>query len=176
MSIYSNVTKQFLNNLRKFAEQQKDQFALKIENRIFKQSLDIKLAEILSPITKKLDEVKETTRKIGDVIEESQPETSQLATENSEPQLQIENNQDDTPPGELYYVPLENTLTNKKKEQKGFFQIKEDQKGQRVRNKIPVAESGDSRVEIKGKNFKLTPNLQNVFTDTTGKSLKNLIE
>ena len=34
--------------------------------------------------------------------------------------------------------------------------------------------SGDSRVEIKGKNFNLTPNLQKVFTDTTGKSSKKL--
>ena len=34
--------------------------------------------------------------------------------------------------------------------------------------------SGDSRVEIKGIHFNITPNLQNVFTDTTGKSLKKL--
>ena len=39
---------------------------------------------------------------------------------------------------------------------------------------IPVEISGDSRVEKKGKNFDITPNLQNVFTDTTGKSLKKL--
>ena len=38
----------------------------------------------------------------------------------------------------------------------------------------PVEILGDSRVEIKGKNFNITPNLQNVFTDTTGKSLKKL--
>ena len=34
--------------------------------------------------------------------------------------------------------------------------------------------SGDSRVEIKDKNVNITPNLQKVFTDTTGKSLKKL--
>ena len=52
MSIYPNVSEQDLNNLPKLAEQQKDPRALKIENRIFKQTHDIKLAESLSPITK----------------------------------------------------------------------------------------------------------------------------
>ena len=42
MSIYSNVTEQDLINLRKLAEQQKEQRALKIKNRILKQSFDIK--------------------------------------------------------------------------------------------------------------------------------------
>ena len=38
MSIYSNVTEQDLINSRKLAKQQKAQRALKIENRIFKQT------------------------------------------------------------------------------------------------------------------------------------------
>ena len=83
MSIYSNVTEQDLINLRKLAEQQKNQRALKIKNRILKQTHDINLAESLSPITKKLDEIKETTQNIGDVIKETQPGTPQLAIENS---------------------------------------------------------------------------------------------
>ena len=53
MSIYSNVTEQDLDNLRKLAEQQKKQRAHKIKKRIIKQTHDIKLAESLSPITKK---------------------------------------------------------------------------------------------------------------------------
>ena len=57
MSIYSNVTEQDLINLRKLADQQKEQRALKIKNRILKQTHDKKLAESLSPITKKLDKV-----------------------------------------------------------------------------------------------------------------------
>ena len=63
MSIYSNVTEQKLINLRKLAEQQKNQRVHKIENRILKQTHDINLAESLSPITKKLEEIKETTKK-----------------------------------------------------------------------------------------------------------------
>ena len=63
MSIYSNVTEQDLNNLRKLAEQKKNQRAPKIKNRILKQTHDIKLAEPLSPITRKIDEVNEITKK-----------------------------------------------------------------------------------------------------------------
>ena len=58
MSIYSNVTEQDLLNLRKLAEQQKNQRGEKIKNRILKQTHDVKLAESLSPITEKLEEVK----------------------------------------------------------------------------------------------------------------------
>ena len=61
MSTYSNVTEQDLINLRKLAEQQKNQRALKIKNRILKQFHYKKLAETLSPITKKLDEVNGST-------------------------------------------------------------------------------------------------------------------
>ena len=68
MSIYSNVTEQNLNNLRTLAEQQKNHRALKIKNRILKQTHDIKLAENLSPITEKLEEVNESTQKISDII------------------------------------------------------------------------------------------------------------
>ena len=57
MSICSIVTEQDLFNLLKLAEQQKEQQALEIKIKILKQTHDIKLAESLSPITKKLDEV-----------------------------------------------------------------------------------------------------------------------
>ena len=61
MSIYSNVTEEDLNILRKLAQQQKEQRALKINNRILKQTHDIKLAESLSPITKKIGDVIKTS-------------------------------------------------------------------------------------------------------------------
>ena len=63
MSIYSNVTEQDLINLRKLAEQQKEQRALEIRNKVLKQTHDIKLAESLSPIIKKLEEVNKSTKK-----------------------------------------------------------------------------------------------------------------
>ena len=52
MSIYSNVTEQDLTLLRKLAKQQKKR-AFKIKNRSLKRIYDIKLAESLSPPTKK---------------------------------------------------------------------------------------------------------------------------
>ena len=56
MSFYSIVTEKDLNNLPKLAEKQKNERALKIKNRISRQTHDVKLAESSSPITKKLDE------------------------------------------------------------------------------------------------------------------------
>ena len=126
MSIYSNVTEQDLDNLRKLAEQQRNERARKIQNKILKQTHDTKLAESLSPITKRLDLVENNKgKKIGDLINksdhespaientQSQPETTQAAIENT-PTIQpaIENTQ--TQPGVIYDVSLENTLTNMK--------------------------------------------------------------
>ena len=71
MSIYSNVTEKDLDKLRKLADQQKNERALKIKNRILKQTHDVKLAESLSPITKKLDTINMSTEKVGDIIKET---------------------------------------------------------------------------------------------------------
>ena len=78
MNIYPNVTEQDLINLRKLAKQQKNQRAIKIKNRILKQTHDEKLAEFLSPITEKLDMINETTEKFGDIINESNLENDNL--------------------------------------------------------------------------------------------------
>ena len=61
-----------------------------------------------------------------------------------------------------------------KNEQKRFFKIREDKDGQRYWNGIPIQTARYPIVEVKGKNFNITTNLQNVFTDTTGKSVKKL--
>ena len=174
MSIYSNVTEQDLDNLRKLAQQQKDQRALKIKNRILEKTHDKKLAESLSPLTKRLDLIENNKgEKIGDLIKKSESELP--AIENTQAQAEtpaIENTQ--VQPGVLYEVSLENTLTNMKDKEKGFFKIREGKDGQRYWNGIPIEIPGGSRVKINDKTFNITPNLQNVFTDTTGKSLKNL--
>ena len=56
-----------------------------------KQTQDIKIAESVSPITKKLDEVKDSTKNIGDVIKENY--LPQLAIENTHNALPIEKEQ-----------------------------------------------------------------------------------
>ena len=63
LSSYPNVTEQDSNILRKLAEQQKNQRAFKSKNRILKQTHGIKLAESLSPLPEKLDEISESTKK-----------------------------------------------------------------------------------------------------------------
>ena len=89
MSNYSNVPEQDLIILRKLAEQQKEQRALKNKKIIIlKQTHDIKLTESFSRIIKKLDELTKTTRKLGDVMKETN--TPQLAIENTH-QPPIEN-------------------------------------------------------------------------------------
>ena len=80
MSIYSNVTEQDLINLRKLAEQQKNQRAIKIKNKIFKQTHDKKLAGNLSPITKKLAEVKNSAKKLGELLKKSDVEDGDTQT------------------------------------------------------------------------------------------------
>ena len=66
MSIHSNVSDEDMIILRELAEQQKNQRPLRIKDRILKQTLDIKLAESLSPITKKLEKVKEALKNMRD--------------------------------------------------------------------------------------------------------------
>ena len=83
MSIFSNVTKQDLINLRKLAEQQKNQRALKIKNRILERTHDVKLAESLSPLTKRLDLIENNKgEKIKDLIKQSET----LAIDNTQTQ------------------------------------------------------------------------------------------
>ena len=71
MSFYSNVAGKDLIILCKLAEQQKNQGKINNKNRILKQTHDKRLAESLSPITKKLEKVEKSTKKIGEIIKEA---------------------------------------------------------------------------------------------------------
>ena len=124
MSIYSNVTEQDLINLSKLAEQQKNQRALKIKNRILKETHDEKLSESLSPITDKLEE---TSKKSSDVIKKSTQNLGSVIKDNNTPQPAIENTPTSLPienekiqPGVIYSTSLENTLSNMRTNS-GFF-------------------------------------------------------
>ena len=83
MSIYSKVTQEDLDNLRKLAEQQKNQRAEKIKNRIIEKTHDKRLAESLSPITERLDEVNETTKKLVKKSDVKDGNTQTPAIENT---------------------------------------------------------------------------------------------
>ena len=171
MSIYSNVTEKDLDNLRKLAQQQKEQRALKIKNRILKQTHDKKLAESLSPITERLDKVKESTEKLGDVIKELQPITSQPAIENTPTALPIENEK--IQPGVIYSTSLENTLSNMRNNN-GFFNIEETDDGEIFWNGFPVEKMGGNKLKINEKIHNITPGIQKVLTETSNIPLKKL--
>ena len=155
-------------NLRKIAEQQKEQRALEIKNRILKQTNDIKLAESLSPITKKLDEVKKTTQSLGDVIKETQPKTPQPAIEHTPPPRPIENNE-----GVVYDVELETAL-NKMKYNIGFLNIEERKNGEIFWNGFPVEKMGDNKLKINEKIYGITPDIRKLLTEISNKPLKKI--
>ena len=102
MSIYINVREQDLINLRELAELKKR--TLKIENRILKQTHPIKIAENFSPITKKFEEVNDTTQKIKEILKK-------IDFENETPQLTMEKTQSDIQPGVIYDISLRNALS-----------------------------------------------------------------
>ena len=115
-------------NLSKLADQQKNERALKIKNRILKQTHDVKLAESLSPITKKLDEVNRSTQqslspidKKLDTINESTQKVGEI--------IQEKNSYPDT--------LFEDTL-DKMKNNIGFFNIEEKEDGENFSNGVPV--------------------------------------
>ena len=64
MSVYPNVTEEDLASLEKLADQQKNEKARKIKNRLFNQTYDKKLAETFKPITKKIDETVKVIKEI----------------------------------------------------------------------------------------------------------------
>ena len=76
MSISSNVTEQDVINLRKLAEHRKNYRAEKSKNRILKQTNDVKLAESLSTITRKLDTINESTKNLENFIIKALPNSS----------------------------------------------------------------------------------------------------
>ena len=150
MSFYSNVTEQDLINLRNLADQQKNQRAEKIKNRIIEKTHDIKLAESLSPITKKLDTINESTKQLGEIVKKSE----------------VEDGNTQTP-------AIENTTTSQSlrdtlsfmKTSDNFFKLEQD--GNKVFwNKIPIEAFGENRLSIKDREYDINPNIQKYFTNT----------
>ena len=150
MSIYSNVTEQDLVNLHKLAEQQKHQRAEKIKNRILKQTHDNKLAESLSPITKKSDIIKETTKQLGEIVKKPTVEDGNIQTPAIE-NTNISRSIIDT-------LAFMKTIKN-------FFKLIED--GAKVYwNDILIKPLGDNGIRIKNREYDITPDIQAYLTNT----------
>ena len=158
MSIYSNVTEQDLINLRELAKQQKEQRALKIINRILKQTHDIKLAESLSPITKNLDTINESSKKIGEVINDS--------------------NSNDNIPNR----PNSSKFTNSIRQMLGSLMNSrnspkntQDESGRANILGVPIEISEADTIKINEDIYQLTPEIYKALSSTTytGKTIKN---
>ena len=158
MSIYSNVTEKDLNILLKLAEQQTEQGALKIKNRFLKQTHVVELAESLSPITKKLDTINESTKKISEFIEESKPSQNiKTISHNSRSQTQAIENANIS-------QSLFDTLAFMKTS-KNFFKLTEDD-GKVYWNEVFINSLGDNRICIKNQAYDISPDIQAYFTIT----------
>ena len=149
MCLYSNITEQDLVNLRKLAEQQKNERAQKIKNRILKQTHDVKLAENLSPITKKVYTINENTKEIGEVINETNSKVDIKALPNSS---KFSNSM----------RQMIGSLMNSR----NSLKITQDESGRANILGVPIQISGDI-IKINENVYELTPEIYKALTYTT---------
>ena len=166
-------------NLRKLAEQQKNQRAEKIRNRILKQTHDVKLAESLSPITKKLEEVNKSTKKLGDVIKDSNSEN-----ENNHQIVPVEIESDNSegdntntkvkalPNSSLFSDSMTITL-GKLMSSLNSLKIKSSPSGATILG-VPIYTLGGDKLRVRDNDYELTPEIYRAlsYTGYTGKSMK----
>ena len=188
MSIYSNVTEQDLINLRKIAEQQKEQQAfliikirikikLKIKNRNLKQTHDIKLSESLSPILKRLDKVKKSTEKLGEVFEKT---NSEIEINQEVVPVEIES-EDETNQINPRALPNSNKFSTLMTEtlgalmnSKNSLKLILDDSGRASILGVPINTLGGDRIQMNGNIYDLTPEIFKALTYTgyTGITMK----
>ena len=177
MSIYSNVTEKDLDNLRKLADQQKEQRALKIKTRILKQTHDVKLAESLSPITKKLEEVNKSTKKIGEVIKESNSENGNnqelVPVEIESEDENIQTNLRALPNSSMFSDQMTKTF-GRLMSSANSLKIKSSPSGATILG-VPIFTLGGDRIQIKDNVYDLTPEIYKAlsYTGYDGKTMQN---
>ena len=183
MSIYSNVAEQDLNNLRKLANQQKEQRALKIKNRILKQTHDKKLAESLSsitdPITERLDEVNKSAKKLDSIKESFSPNNENLDTINESTQKvgdiikesNAENNKEITITPSILLQNTFKSLT----ESPSSLKLKHDKNGNFSILGTNITPLGGDKVQVFDNIYELNPELHGALSKPsyTGNSTKN---
>ena len=177
MSIYSNVTEQDLINLRKLAQQQKEQRAEKIKNKISKETHDIKLAESLSPITEKLDKINKSTKKIKNVTKGSNSENENnqeiVSVEIESEDENIQTNLRALPNSSMFSDQMTKTL-GRLMSSANSLRIKSTPSGATILG-VPVITLGGDKLRIRGNDYDLTPEIYKAlsYTGYTGENLKN---
>ena len=177
MSIYSNVTEQVLINLRKLPEQQKNQRAEKIKNRILKQTHDKRLSERLSPILMKLEEVNKSTKKIGEVIKGSNSENEKIQEivpfEIESEDENIQTNLRALPNSSVFSDQMTKTL-GRLMSSSNSLKIEPSPSGATILG-VPIKTLGGDRIQIKDNIYDLTPEIYKAlsYTGYTGKTMQN---
>ena len=163
-------------NLLKLAQQQKEQRALKIKNRILKQSRDIKLGESLSPFTKRLDKVNKSTKK-SKVIKESYSENANnqeiVTVENESEDENIQTNLRALPNSSMFSDQMTKTL-GRLMFSATSLKLKPSPSGATIFG-VPNNTLGGDRIQIKDNIYDLTPEIYKdpSYTGYTGKTMKN---
>ena len=174
MSFYSNVTEQDLINLRKLAEQQRSERALKIKNNILKQTHDIKLAESFIPIIKKSDE---SIKKISEVINPSNSENEynqELVPFNIESEDEIiQTNLRALPNSSMFSDQMTKTL-RRLMSSSNSLKINSSPSGATILG-VPINTLGGDRIQIIDNIYDLTPERYKTlsYTGYTGNTIKN---
>ena len=146
MSFYPNVNIEDLIILCELAEQGNKQWAKKFKNRLLKQTHAIEIAEKLSLMIKKIYEVIESFKKIGEVVKKSD----------------VEDRNSQTPAIEIITgtQSLRNTLTLMKK-CKSFYKLEEKSNGDLLWNGVFIRPLGENRIrKVKNEEYEITPKIQ----------------
>ena len=164
-------------NLRVLAGQQKNQRILKITNRFLGQTHDIKLAENLFPITKKV-EVNKSTQKLGDVIKESNSENEN----NQEVAPHKIDSEDDNNESKQGALPNSNKFSTNMMEtlgalmdSKNSLKLIQNDSGRASILGIPIHTLGGDRMQINDNVYNLTLELFIALSSISfsGKTMKN---
>ena len=118
-----------------------------------------KLAESLSPITKKLDTINEFTKQLGDKVKN--------------PDIDDANTQTPAIENITSTQSLRDRIAFMKKS--NFFKLAETKEGKIFWKGVPIKPVGENEINIIDKEYDITPSIQHYFTQTrsTTKSLNN---
>ena len=165
-------------NLRKLADQQKNQRALKIKKRILKQTHDIKLAESLTPITKKLDEINQSVKKIGEAIKESISENIQEVVP-----VEIDSDKSEVDNAKLNITALPNSSIFSELMTKTFGRLMSRSNSLKIKSSpsgatmlgVPIYTLGGDKSRIRDNDYESTPEKYKAlsYTGYSGKTMKN---
>ena len=178
MNVNLNITEEDLIDLSKLAEQQNKKRAIKTEDRISKRTQVRKLTESLSPITKKKEEVDETTKNLGDVIKDSIPGNDINQYKIS---IEIDSEDDNTQSNIRALANSKNFSYNMMETSrplmisKNSFNLKQDDSVKAsMLGSTNNTLSGDT-LQMNDNIYSLTPDLYKAFSSTsyTGKPMKN---